>query len=372
VEHLQHFGLSHDPFCNEPKLDLFLETESNRDALRRLERALRQSKGLCVLIGDVGAGKTMVVRRLLENLEEEVFDASMLVVVHGAADAASMLMRFAAQLGIEEPGREREALLAQIYEQLAIIREDGRHAVLIIDDAQALVSRETLSEVCGLLKLEYEDRRLLSLVLAGVHELDAAITKDPLLAHHVDVKVRLDPLDRDATAAYVAHRVAQAGSKPAIIAPEALDALHRLGGGLPGRMNTLADNALFEAFLCGRREMSRTDVERAQRDLGWEAPEAAESAPRRAPTPAAPAPDAHRAPPVAVAEPTVLFEADPPSPATEIIDPIDGSLSELDADLEAVFEPAIQEQGLEILDDVIPGQPPKDEEEDLLVELLDG
>src|SRR5262245_64945777 len=111
----------------------------------------------------------MVVRRLLESLEEEVFDASMLVVLHGAADAGWMLTRFASQLGIEEPAAEREALLAQIYEKLAIIREDGRHAVLIIDDAQALATHTTLAEVCGLLKLEYEDRDRKSTRLNSSH-----------------------------------------------------------------------------------------------------------------------------------------------------------------------------------------------------------
>ena len=180
MEHLQHFGLAEDPFRNEPRLETFFETHANRDALRRLERGLRQAKGLLVLAGDVGAGKTMVVRRLLESLEEEVFDASMLVVLHGAADAGWMLGRFATQLGIEEPAPEREALLAQIYEKLAIIREDGRHAVLIIDDAQALASQPTLAEVCGLLKLEYEERRLLSLVLTGAPSLEQALANDPI------------------------------------------------------------------------------------------------------------------------------------------------------------------------------------------------
>ncbi len=353
MEHLQHFGLAEDPFRNEPRLETFFETHANRDALRRLERGLRQAKGLLVLVGDVGAGKTMVVRRLLENLEEEVFDASMLVVLHGAADASWMLGRFAAQLGIEEPAREREALLAQIYDKLAIIREDGRHAVLIIDDAQALAADTTLAEVCGLLKLEYEERRLLSLVLAGAPSLELAIANDPGLAHRVDVKVRLDPLDPTGAAAYLAHRLDVAGGNPAILEAGAVAALHALGGGLPGRMNTLADNALFEAFLCGRPKMTRTDVERAQRDLGiGEAPAASPTAvpEARKAVAQAPAPAPERGmrhlnfPAGASAEETFDFGMARPSeqrsrrPTLEIIDPIEDSLGDLDSELEAVFE----------------------------------
>lgn len=350
MEHLHHFKLTEDPFRNEPLLRFLFQSRQQQEALRRLERAARQGKGLCVLIGDVGSGKTMCVRQLLENLEEEVFEASMMVVLNGAADATWMLTRFARQLGIEEPARERESLLAEVYEQLAIIREDGRHAVLIIDDAQALASPETLAEVCGLLKLEYEDRRLLSLVLAGTPHLAEALASDPVLAHRVDVRVHLEPLDALTAAAYLAHRVQGAGAPASILEPEAVAALHRLGRGIPGLMNTLADNALFEAFLCGRTAVSPVDVERAHRDLGWDAGAAGKP---EAPRPqASPQRSGSRVPREAVAA---------------------APLDALDSELEAVFEPAafaspapasiVAEQG-----------PPKDEDDepiDLLVELVD-
>ncbi|MDH3211597.1 MAG: AAA family ATPase [Myxococcales bacterium] len=278
MEHFHHFGLADDPFRNEPRLEFFFEMAPHRDALQRLDRGVRQTKSLCVLIGDVGSGKTMIARRLLDDLEEEVFDASMLVVLKGSADSMWMLTRLARQLEVEEPAADREALLAQVYEKLAIIREDGRHAVLIVDDAQALASPQTLAEVCGLLKLEYEERPLLSMVMVGVPALERALANDPVLARRADVKVRIAALDLAAATAYLSHRIQRVQGSPEILEADAIAALHGLGDGLPGLMNTLADNALFEAFLCGRSRVSKTDVERVYRDLGWAAHPVAESA----------------------------------------------------------------------------------------------
>ena len=395
MEHLQHFGLSEDPFRNEPRLRAWLDLEPGRDALAKLDRGLRQGRGLLLLSGEFGAGKTMVVRRLLENLEEEIFEASMLVVLNGGADTQWMLTRFAKQLGIEEPEADRDALLAQVYEQLAIIHEDGRHAVLIIDDAQLLTSGQTLAEVCGLLKLEYEERRLFSLVLAGDAALDAAILAEPTLAHRVEVRVHLGPLERAGAADYVGQRVRQAGGQPAIFEAAAVAALQQLGAGLPGRMNTLADNALFAAFLCGRDRVIREDVDRAHSDLGWEAVPALSSAAAApaveiqltTPVPAVAAamgadpgasidgavfasPSRAPIPASAMAEATIAMAAPGDGELElEILDP-GASISDLDSDLEAIFEDATSAGTANMPATQLLDAPPKDDE-DLVVELLD-
>jgi type II secretory pathway predicted ATPase ExeA len=283
----------------------------------------------------------MVVRRLLDCLEEEVFEASMMVVLDGAADASWMLKRFVRQLGVEDPAPERERMIAQIYDQLAIIREDGRQPVLIIDDAHALARHGALAEVCSLLKLEYEDRRLLSLVLAGPVMLDQSLSADPSLAHRIDVRVELASFTPEAAAGYLAHRVNQVGGDPGIIDRGALEALHELGRGYPGLMNTLADNALFEAFICGRSQMTRVDVERAHRDLGW-----------------------------AAVPPSASVPNPPESPAVAADPVLQQTLDELDPELAGMFETAQAAGGSPL---PITG-PPKVEEaepEDLLVELVE-
>lgn len=266
MEHLQHFGLNQDPFRNEPDLRFFFESACHVDAMRRIDRAVRQSKGLTLLEGGSGAGKTLLTRRLYENLEEEVFEAVLMVMLPGAADAQSVLSRFAKQLGVDEPATDRAALIGQLYEHLAIVREDGRHAVLMIDDAHIL-SAQALAEIGGLLNLEYEDRGLLSLVLVGSEDLEQRLQGDSALHHRVDVRVRLQALDLSNTTAYLYHRLAIAGGQANLVPPAAAETILKFSRGRPRIINTLVDNALFEAFLAGRGSIDPGDVERAAADL---------------------------------------------------------------------------------------------------------
>ena len=269
MEHLEHFGLSRDPFSNDPQLSVYFPSVEHASAERRRRRGVTQQKGLCLLTGPAGAGKSMVVRHLLESLEEEVYEACLLVPVPGVADVTWVLSRFAAHLGVEQPSPERAALLAQIYDQMAIVREDGRHVVLIIDESDVLAERGALGDLRALLNLEYEERRLLTLVLVGPNEIQETLAKDAGLAARVDVHVRLRPLDPEAATQYLTHRVRRVGGSPAILDNSATAALIERAGGIVRRMNSIADNALFEAFLCGRPRMTRIDVERAARDLGF-------------------------------------------------------------------------------------------------------
>lgn len=333
MDHLRHFGLSEDPFRDELRVRDFCETGAAREALLRIERGIRQGRGLGIVSGEPGSGKSMLLRRVLDGLEEEVFEASMLVVLPGAAEAGGLLARFARHLGVDEPKPERQALLGQIFERLAIVREEGRQAVLLVDDADVLGGSHALAELIGLLRLEYEDRRLLSLVLAGSSGLDAALGGDRALAHRIDFRGRLGSLEPQDAAAYLAHRIRNAGGDPGILAPDAGDAIHRLGRGLPGLMNRLADNALFEAFLCGRGRATRADVERAYSDLGFDAPPqapAAAAAVQRA-SGAQPWPTGAESPPE-------LAEAEPLPVELDVLDPVDDSLGDLDSELEAIFE----------------------------------
>jgi type II secretory pathway predicted ATPase ExeA len=301
MEHLYHFGLTRDPFANDPRPQSVFESQSQEDAERRVRRALAQKKGLVAIVGEPGSGKTLLVRRLLEELEEEIYDVSLLVPHRGIADTPWILSRFGQQLEVDVPAAEPAELLGQIYEKLAIVREDGRHAVLMIDEAQVLCSGPTLSELRGLLNLEYEDQRLLSLVLVGLPELGGSLARDDSLAGRLDVKVRIGRLADHEAGAYLRHRLEAVHADPGLVGDDALAALIAHGGGRPRLLNTLADNALYEAYAAGATCVEAVHVEAAVGDL-----EPASGAPARSPAPATPV--SRPATSVGEAAATQLFE----------------------------------------------------------------
>lgn len=266
--HLREFGLSRDPFANDLAEGFYYESPMHREAQQRLARAVSQHKGLCLLVGETGAGKSLLARRMLENLEEEVYEASLLVILQSGVDSPWLLSRVARQLGVEEPAVEPLELLAQIYERLSVFHEEGRRPVVIIDDAHLLASRELMEVLRALVDLEYEERQLLTLVLVGDAELDRVLALDPRLRHRLDVRVCARAMDLSTAAAYLGHRITAAGGHPSLLEPDAVEEIQRIGAGLPRRLNVLADNALFEAHLANRTRVLPEDVQRAARDLG--------------------------------------------------------------------------------------------------------
>jgi type II secretory pathway predicted ATPase ExeA len=267
LEHLERFGLEREPFRNEPQPDFWFESRAVADAKARLLRCLRQGKELSVLCGEVGAGTTTLARRVLDELDPERFEVGLLVVGRGV-EPAWLRSAVARQLGVSAPGEARADALRQLYEHLVAQRQEGRRAVIAIDEAQSL-GPEALAELMAMLNFEFEDERLLSALLVGSLELEAMIAREPALLGRCELRVRVEPLFGEEARAYIAHRLVVAGGDPALFAPELADVIAERASGLPRRMNALADNALFEAHLARREWPEPADVERAAQDLPW-------------------------------------------------------------------------------------------------------
>jgi general secretion pathway protein A len=281
VNYLQFYELSQEPFSNAPVSRFYYSSAQHAQALMRLMHAVSQMKGLAVLVGDIGAGKTTLARRMLDNLPEDEYEAALLVIIHSGIDAHWLLRRIALQLGVENPADEKLALLSQLYQRLVRIYESGKKAVVLIDEAQMLASREIMEEFRGLLNLEVPERKLLSFVFFGLPEIEENLKLDPPLAQRVALRYRLEPLSQDATEAYMRHRLRLAGAARIPFTDGAIGAIHRFSRGTPRIINTICDNALFEGFLARAKDVDERLVERVARDLALAAPGAS---PAPAPT----------------------------------------------------------------------------------------
>jgi len=276
VNYLDFYELTQEPFSNAPVSRFYYGSAQHAQALMRLSHCVSGMKGLALLVGDIGAGKTTLARRMLDSLPEAEYEAALLVIIHSGITANWLLKRIALQLGVENPADEKLALLSQLYQRLVRIYEQGKKAVVLIDEAQMLATREIMEEFRGLLNLEVPERKLLSFVFFGLPELEENLKLDPPLAQRVALRYRLEPLSEDATDAYIRHRLRLAGAPRVPFTAGAISSIHALGRGTPRLINTLCDNALFEGFLARARDLDEKLVERIARDLGLEPPRPAE------------------------------------------------------------------------------------------------
>jgi type II secretory pathway predicted ATPase ExeA len=270
VTYLDFYELNQEPFSNAPVSRFYYGSAQHGQALMRLTHAVANMKGLAVLVGEVGAGKTTLARRMLDSLPEEEYEAALLVIIHSGITASWLLRRIAIQLGVESPAEEKLSLLSQLYQRLVRIYEQGKKAVVLIDEAQMLASREIMEEFRGLLNLEVPERKLISFVFFGLPDIEENLRLDPPLAQRVALKYRLEPLKPEDTEAYVRHRLRLAGAARVPFLAEALARIHAHSRGTPRLINTICDNALFEGFVARSREIDDRAVDRVARDLGLE------------------------------------------------------------------------------------------------------
>jgi len=268
VAYTEYFGLSREPFSNAPDARFYFNSEQHRQALVRLMYAVDSNKGLAVTIGGVGTGKTTLARRMLDNLPEDRYESSLLVMVHSGITPDWILTRIAMQLGVESPAEDRLPLLKQLYERLLEIDKAGKKAVVLIDEAQMLHTRELMEEFRGLLNLEIPGKKLLNIVFFGLPEVEDCLRLDEPLAQRVAVKYHLQSLSLSTTKSYIKHRLQIAGASRMLFAPDVIPVIHRYAGGVPRLINTICDNCLFEAFMCKLSEVDLKTVHSVAGDLG--------------------------------------------------------------------------------------------------------
>lgn len=271
MDHLAFYNLTEHPFSNSVDNRYFFDNAQHSQALIRLKYAVDTLKGLAVVVGGVGTGKTTLARRMLNELDEDNYEAALLVVIHTSVTTDWLMKKIAMQIGIEDVADSKLEILGQLYRKFMEIHESGRKTVVLMDEVQMLESREIMEEFRGLLNMESPDGKLITLVLFGLPELDNVLALDEPLQQRVAVKFKLIGLDENVTRDYIKHRLNIGGCSEEIFMPDAINAVHHYTNGVPRLINTVCDNAIFEGFLLKQNPITRETVDHVAQslDLHW-------------------------------------------------------------------------------------------------------
>jgi general secretion pathway protein A len=268
MDYLEYYGLKEHPFSNIVDGRFYYNTPELADAMLKLRHAIDNRRGLAVVIGDIGTGKTTLARRLLEELDEDSYEAALLVIIHSSVSSEWLLKKFAMQLGIGDIKEDKVELLGQIYGRLQEINETGKTAVVMMDEVQMLKSSEIMEEFRGLLNMEMSSGKMINLVFFGLNDLEEVLGLDEPLRQRVAVKINLRALNREGTLDYIMHRLRIAGREGDIFQDGSVEKVYEYSRGIPRLINVICDNALLDGFLIKSNAIDESIIDAVAVDLG--------------------------------------------------------------------------------------------------------
>jgi MSHA biogenesis protein MshM len=263
--YLEHYGLDELPFRITPHTDFFFDGADRGATLEALLYAIQHDEGIVKVSGEVGSGKTMLCRVLMERLPENV---ETIYLANPSLTRDEILLAIADDLQLETAADSSRVLLRELQEHLIESYASGRRVVILIDEAHAM-PEDSLEQVRLLSNLETSRHKLLQLVLFGQPELDQmlAATSMRQLRDRITHSFRMRPLTEDEIARYISFRLRAAGYRgPELFTPKAIALLTRGSGGLTRRVNVLADKALLSAFAVDTHAVDEKHVARAIAD----------------------------------------------------------------------------------------------------------
>lgn len=261
------YGLSSKPFQLNPDPSFYFGSKQHRRATAYLEYGLHQNEGFIVVTGEIGAGKTTIVRGLLDKLDSSKVVAAQLVSTQ--LDAEDTLRMVAAAFGVNTRNLGKSDVLLALEAFLVDITRQGKRCLLIVDEAQNLTAH-AVEELRMLSNFQFETQALLQSFLIGQPEFRSVMQSPHMqqLRQRVIAACHIGPMDQEETQGYITHRLKRAGyTGEPIFAIDACEAIYRASGGIPRRINALCDRLLLAGFLAGKKDFSLEEVEEVAREL---------------------------------------------------------------------------------------------------------
>lgn len=266
-----YFGLTGSPFQLNPDPAFYFDSRGHSNALSYLKFGVHQGEGFIVVTGEIGAGKTTLVRTLLGELNTDEVVAGQ--VLNTQLESGELLQSILTAFGVAAQGTSKAQLLASLEAFLTDVAAQGRRALLIVDEAQNL-GREAIEEIRMLSNFQLGNHALLQSFLVGQPELRKQLESPAMeqLRQRVIASCHLGPLTAEETQAYVEHRMRHVGwdgERPAFL-DGAFTQVYKWTGGIPRKINLLCNRLLLAAFLGEQNEISAAMVEETGKDLARE------------------------------------------------------------------------------------------------------
>jgi len=262
-----YFGLSAAPFNLTPDPDFYFDSRGHGNALAYLKFGVHQGEGFVVVTGEIGAGKTTLVRTLLSGLDRQGIVAAQIVSTQ--LEAGDLLRSVAIAFGIPPKNLSKPDLIATIEAFLTSLVLENKRALLIVDEAQNL-NRQAIEELRMLSNFQLGNRALLQSFLIGQPELRALLTSKPMeqFRQRVIASCHLGPMDAQETSNYVEHRLSRVGwkGKPSFDAA-AYEAIYRSTLGIPRRVNLLCNRLLLATYLAFSVRIDGATVETVANEM---------------------------------------------------------------------------------------------------------
>jgi type II secretory pathway predicted ATPase ExeA len=262
------YNLREHPFSFAADEKFYYDSPQHSKALLKLSHAVETEKGLALLVGAIGTGKTTLSRRLLDQLISEDVEATLLVIIHSEITSLWFLKKLALMLETGNSSEDKIEIITAVYHRLLEFAQKKRKVVILIDEANMLRSKEIMEEIRGLLNLESDRGKLLNFILFGLPETEDYLKLDPPLYQRIAIRCVLEPLDERATYNYVLHRLRVAGCMRELFNREAMQAIYLYSKGNPRTINAICDNALLEGYLLKRAVIDVKIIDDVVQDLG--------------------------------------------------------------------------------------------------------
>ena len=241
--YLQHWKLHRKPFENTPDPSFLYYSEAHRSSLDLLLYAARERKGMALLTGGHGCGKTLLGGAVVKALKPQEFVVG--IVNNVRLSETELLNEILYQIGEDQQSERLLELSRLLGETLFRHVQQDKHTVLIVDDAHLIEDDGVLEQLRLLLNFQLEDRTMLTLVLMGLPGLRERVEAMPQLGQRLAVKCHVDPFGAEDVQNYVRHRLRIAGGQERVFADEAMREIAKATGGVPMRINTVCDLALM-------------------------------------------------------------------------------------------------------------------------------